>query len=50
MNLSTLGGPGLRQMSVGTCVVSWKELDVGDGGVALLLMKLKGSCEAIVKW
>jgi len=38
VNLSTFGGPGFRHMSVGTCVLSWKELDVGDGGVALLFM------------
>lgn len=48
MNRFTAGGPTLRQISVKREVVSWKEVDVGVGGVELLLIRVKSSWEAMV--
>jgi hypothetical protein len=52
LKVSTLGGPGLRQMSVEASVVSWKEVDDGEGGVSLLFANLNASWDAIfqVNW
>jgi hypothetical protein len=47
LNLFVSDGAGLRQMSVDGYVVSWKEVDVGDGGVAMLFANLNGSWEAM---
>lgn len=48
LKVSILGGPGLRQMSVGGLVVSWKAVDEGEGGVSLLFANLKASWDAIL--
>ena len=47
LNLFVSDGAGLRHMSVDGCAVSWKDADVGDGGVVLLFANLKGSWDAI---
>ena len=36
-------GTGVRHMSVDGMAVSWNDVDVRDGGAALLFMILKGS-------